>query len=363
MKTNYSSRLAFIFSAIALLTFVSCSLMFYSCKKSNPVAPPPSVPDTTSNDFMWSQTPIGTYGTELQDIVAFSDTDVWICGEIHFKDSYTFDSLGHWIVPYNVAHFNGKVWEYIRVEWCDVTASGFYIALAMFGTSSNDMWFKDGGALSYWDGKKFTQWCIPFGTITGGPQLIFKNSNKIYISGSHGSLASFDGTSFTKIATGTDNVLFDVWTVGNKTICATSKWPTGETEPPTLLVIENGQVSRWIDSTMMIGMHGVWFDEHDNILLCSFGVTRWRNPTWIKEYPPSSGYLMHIRGQASNDVFAVGHYGSVDHYNGKYWKHFKEAEPTQSAQLYRLSYIKNNVYIIGQDDHGQFYVFHGKRRR
>ena len=70
---------------LLLSAFFGC-MNLISCKdKSTPVTP--AGPDTSSNDFVWTKTPIGTYGTVLQDIAAFSDTDVWICGEIHFKDT------------------------------------------------------------------------------------------------------------------------------------------------------------------------------------------------------------------------------------------------------------------------------------
>jgi hypothetical protein len=363
MKTNPSSHLAFIFCAVALLTFVSCSLVFMSCRKSNPVGPPPSQPDTTSNDFIWSQTPIGTYGTSLQDIVAFSDTDVWICGEIRIKDSYTYDSLGNWIMPYNVGHYDGRKWVFDRIQWCGIPKEQYSSIAAMYGANKTEIWFSNGGALALWDGKRYQSWCIPFSEIPGAVFKIFKNTNKIYLAGIHGSLAVFDGTNFKNIATGTDNTFFDGCTAGNKTLCATSKWPAGETEPPTILVIENGQVSRWIDSTMMLGMQGIWFDAQNNIFTCGFRVKRWYDSAWIKEYPLTSGFLMHIRGQAWNDVFAVGHFGTVDHYNGKKWKHLTEAEPTQNTVLYRVSYVKDNVYFIGTNLQGQFSVFHGKRRR
>jgi hypothetical protein len=149
MQPKHHLRLISIFGIFVFSFSVSCSLMFYACKKSNPVAPPPPVgADTSSNDFIWSQTPIGTYGTELQDIVAFSDTDVWICGEIDFKDSNTFDSLGNWITPFNVAHFNGRKWEYIRIHWGGIPANQYSSATAILGMNVHEIWFSNGPSLA-----------------------------------------------------------------------------------------------------------------------------------------------------------------------------------------------------------------------
>ncbi len=361
MKTNYSSCLAFIFSAIALLTFVSCSFVFYSCKKSNPVSPPPAEPDSTSNDFVWAKTPIGTYGTMLQDIAAFSDTDVWICGEIHFKDTDTHDSLGRMILPYNAAHWNGKDWEYIRINWCGLSEQGFFNATAMLALKPDDIWFSDGIALSHWNGKTFTHWCIPNDQIPGGISSIFKNGNTIYLGGVQGSLTTFDGTSFRKLDVGTKNIFYDAWTVGTKTICAVSNWPHGENEPPMLLMIQNGFVSKWIDSAITPGMHGVWFDEMDNILVCGPKLRRWKDGAWREEKDQATGFLMDIRGLTWYDIFMVGQIGTIEHYNGKYWHLFDAVDQSKIYDFNRLTYVKDNVFILGFSENGQNTVFQGQR--
>lgn len=150
MKSNHTWKLAFIFSAIALLIFVSCSLMFISCKKSNPVAPGPHAPDSTSHDFVWDEILMAGDGPSwLKDVFALNDTDVWAVGIFSIKQPNGD------LVRHNAIHWDGRTWTIVDVP---ASAPGTNIHIiselrAVYAFSHDIVWFACGSVMVYWDGK------------------------------------------------------------------------------------------------------------------------------------------------------------------------------------------------------------------
>ena len=101
--------------------------------------------DTTSHDFSWTTYEFGGQGgsSAFYDVAIIDENDIWAVGEIYTKDTYTYDSLGNWIDPYNAAHWDGEKWE---LRWINGNGSKIDIILA-FG--KNDIWFE---GLLHWDG-------------------------------------------------------------------------------------------------------------------------------------------------------------------------------------------------------------------
>ncbi len=123
-------------------------LAFTQCSDDEPTKPPViTEPDTTSNDFVWDITQIGVRHTALYDVEAISDTDVWICGEIHFPDTCQNDSSGNIIRPFNIAHWDGKQGTFSRLHWNKDNPNEFNPVYGIKAFTSKEVWFSAGGEI------------------------------------------------------------------------------------------------------------------------------------------------------------------------------------------------------------------------
>ena len=87
------------------------------------------------------------------------------------------------------------------------------------------------------------------------------------------------------------------------------------------------------------------------------------NPTWtvyasgeVTSYASSA-----IRGQGINDVFVVGSFHEVVHYNGSTWYNYKSEIPYSSGGAFGSVVIKGNTAIIVGYDGAQAVTLIGKR--
>ncbi len=96
--------------------------------------------DTTSHDFTWEIYTFGDKGNSvLYDVALIDENNIWAVGEIYTKDTYTYDSLGNWIEPYNAVHWDGTKWELKRIP-IYINGSPFYPVInTICAFSSNDI--------------------------------------------------------------------------------------------------------------------------------------------------------------------------------------------------------------------------------
>jgi hypothetical protein len=78
----------------------------------------------------------------------------------------------------------------------------------------------------------------------------------------------------------------------------------------------------WIHNRTVLS---VWFHSFNRIFACGDGIAI-RNPDglWQTIDTLPSYAKERIRGNHINDLFVVGHFGLVGHFNGISWKHFPD---------------------------------------
>ncbi len=360
MKPFLSSFKLFVCVLAAFTT------VFYTCSEEPTKPPSNNAADTSSHTFDWEVIPIGEYRTALMDIAALSDTDVWICGKIWTKETGTLDSTGKEIPAYNFGRWNGSRLELFRLYWpiCGTGVSLPAQADAVFIRAKDDVWFAAmGNVVANWRAKYIATWCVPRSEWKGMYTQITSIHSNMLFAGIEGCLTQFDGIRFMGLQTNTLKNINDVWTLNDTTLCVASDWSSSVNNETLILRVVGGNVEQWSDTTMRPGGHSVWFDGKGTIYLVGGWLQRWNGKKWDELKNPSWSYLMSVRGTAWNDVFIVGHFGTIMHFNGKTWKLLTEVEPTRSLIFYKIVYIKDNAFIIGNDDQGQFFIYHGRRRR
>ena len=72
----------------------------------------------------------------------------------------------------------------------------------------------------------------------------------------------------------------------------------------------------------------------------------------------SNYHMESIRGTAENNIFAVGHFGFVAHYNGSTWHYYPELYRYAIASS--VAVIGNSVFVVGTDG-SQAFIYVGRR--
>jgi len=342
------------------LSPIAVLLLFFSCSKDQPIEPPPPsvTPDTTSHDYTFTTYYIGDGQTTLNDVFAINDTDVWAVGEIYLKDSTGKLDNTH---PYNVAHWDGKAWDIFQIYSGGWVPSPLY---SVFALNAKDVWVVS-TVPSNWDGKTWKH----YGKNQGYPgsgwlsKIWAQASNNIFYVGEKGLITHYDGQVFTRMESGTTQDLTDVY--GN----AEDVWAVG------------GEA--FVDQGIVLKLQGVGFQEIDSlsngnawsipsvwctkkpwsnngfVILAGGSGIRYRDTIW-KEVPKQMTgaylglgdlYFSSVRATGRNNVFAVGDFGIVLHFNGASWKFYPRLFGYPRTYYFTsVSVMKEHVYIVGVDE-------------
>ncbi len=364
-----------------MLSIVFASVYLSAC---SPELTEPKVnpaPDTTSHNFSWKFDTLGIALSWLSDVAVIKESDVWAVGWIHTDETDKYDSLGNWVKPYNAAHWDGKRWELKRIYWPSYDGkNGPYVRKikSVFVLSEKEVLFFTGGQFSIWNGSRHRIWTIPYEVTKLSMREIWgRSTSDIFFLGSRGTIVHWDGTGYTgytKIETNMDDIDFNSVTEGPGGIlyCAGDNSTTGAT---ALISIKNlsaktivySKIPRWIKTDSISGATYLVWSSGDSVFV--IGDDYW----WTSAYPPKPayrrlpfhysprfGYPQDIDGTAYNNVFIVGHYCTIWHFNGKslYLMPFYG----QNIVLYGVAAYKNTVFCVGSTTTGLPVIITGNRQ-
>ncbi len=345
-------------------------LFAYACNNSSTGTDTKEQIDTTSHAINWQVFEIGNYSSIIKDIFVIAQDDIWAVGEIHTAetDRWNEDST-KWIPPYNAAHWDGEKWTLVHIS-PEFRGNKITPEIeGVFAFSTNDIWFSAGGAPVHWNGVTYTMYHLwdmgVLGQTDGGVTKIWgRSSYDIYFVGRTGSIAHFNGTSWTKIESSTKIKLTDVWgSPEGKSI-----WACGFDEVKGSVLLKNSTNGfETVVAYNASNPHGqnqisyafqsIWAYEPDTVYVASVGRV-YRTPLdyssyalemiWY-DYKNQSGYpneIKSIRGTTSKDLFIAGYQNEILHYNGKDWYKYDELL-TDSGYWYALSLNKNIIAAGG----------------
>lgn len=282
----------------------------------------------TSHDFTWEVDTLGHYGSFLKDAWIVNDTCIWVVGNIE-TDSGRF----------NAAIWNGRTWSSKLIDSEGVICYGIHYF------SEDDIWVTSGLPM-HWDGNEWILYHLwHMGVLNdsdGGVECIWASSpHNIFFVGRKGSIVYYNGSRFTKMESGTDAPIVDIWGIDENHIWATAKTNSVDDDHPdgyesvtfffdgnrwTRKYVASPENSSEYSSTEIAGyMNSVW--AYDNTLYISS-----RSGLWKESIRGGKGYLDHggkdkpldgrpflIRGTANNDVYAFTHWAEFLHFNGENW--------------------------------------------
>jgi hypothetical protein len=359
---------------------ILCTILVLTCNTPTDLDPHFSDPrdtTTTSDDFLWTSYLIGQAGylCTITGISATGPNSVWLSGDIRFENTGKRDSLGWPINPYQLAHWNGGAISYLRVKWRDCWDAGAGIALDVAAVSDTELWVATNGNLSLWNGHTFLDWSVPDMSFSNGCYLsgIKRSGKYLFLYGRKGTLIRWDCDNrerwdntvkhYDKIFTGTASDFVDAWTTDRSAFFLTA--PAMEDSiygKPRVYVYENGGLAEWSNAGIAAQLSTLWLDGGGHLFATGTRTQEWNGTMWEKMPMAQTQYLYAIRGCAANDLFAVGVYGAVWHWNGCRWTHLPEVDPSASLIFRYLACTRNNVFIVAWDHQGRKYLYHGRRK-
>ena len=326
-------------------------------------------PDTTSHNFIWEVDTLGIYGSYLNDVRIVDENNIWVVGYIRVPDpDSSFDGTGQ--ETFNAANWNGEKWNLMLIHNSAPLYSIWYF-------DEDDIWVSSGFP-KHCDGNDWTMYHLQNMGLDVSVEHIWASSpTDIYFVGYQGSIVHYDGSSFTKMESGTDVNLTDVYGLDDEHI-----WVSGfnRSDGRSVLLFNDGSGFNIIYSYNV--ENGTSFSvlsgkvesicAWDNKLFIPTNYGLWRGSikgeegyftTW--SYEIGHGIWPHcIRGNNSNDFFIVSDFGDVIHYNGISFKNYAglELPSLHLTKLFSVDSSENLVSAVGFTNTFQAIVYRGYRK-
>ena len=118
-----------------------------------------------------------------------------------------------------------------------------------------------------------------------------------------------------------------------------------------VLRIQGNSVTAVSDSGLSWAINGIWFVPNQQYYIVGDGIghkRRMDDGTPWSVYPHgaiNSYYSGGVSGQSANDVFVVGSFLEIVHYNGSTWHNYNDVIPYANGGLGRVA-LKGNVAIV-----------------
>ncbi|MCF7902884.1 MAG: hypothetical protein K9M19_05605 [Candidatus Marinimicrobia bacterium] len=307
--------------------------------------------DTTSHDFSFETFTfggeVGTGSSSLYDVAIINENNIWAVGEIYVPDPDSSWNGTGW-KDYSVAQWDGEEWNLKVLQ----AGSENVHPRGIWAFSENDIWFAS-GSIYHWDGENTSlEWLRDISSSETVEKIWGSSPENIYFVGNEGTIVHYDGSDFTRLESGTEQTIQDIWGIresntGEEFILCAVSHPLGYGERKILRILPDKTIdtlpwpsSRWANS--------IWFNQKMEIFSCGTGVLRYGYDEQWHELAGETitpAFTESIRGQHNNDIFIVGDYGVVVHYNGL---HFKRYTEVPNALYQACSYRDDMMVAVGQ---------------
>ncbi len=296
--------------------------------------------DTTGHEFDVTIDTLGDAASALYDVAVINDSLAYAVGEIYYRDSTGQFNTD----PFNFLTWNGKSWT--------LQQSATYVQLrAVFAFSSTDVWVGS-SAPYHWDGTRWHGYNVA--GVFGGYIKKFwgTSSSNLYMVGTNGSIAHFDGVIWHNLSSRITGTIQDISGIrnpadGSLDILSVAAEVTSMGDQMILRIVGNHVVGT-VEGVPDRRFYSIWFANPSRIFSCGDGVfTRgpdnvWKEIAGINVLPV---FTEKLRGTASNDLFVVGDFGAVAHYNGLNFQRYPHA--AAAAVYASVDFKGNTMFAVG----------------
>jgi len=316
------------------------ALLSLTCDKS-PTGPEPLKDPRT---YTWTIDTLaypGSFQTAMRDIWGSSPNDVYV--------------IGHNFLNYGLMwHFDGLRWTDVKLSTMQGGAIAGAIDLsAIYGFAANDIWavgehifsnpnpppnLLDSSLIIHYDGVQWREQIVrprrALWSISGS------SPTDLWACGTDGTLYHYDRTEWEEDSVSVwvpQDGVFALWDIKAKS--SSEVYMIGYVHQNSLGLTKQyflmRQRNSWIivDSSIAepghldirFGTNGLWVSPEGT--LYSFGphIFRWTGSSWTKIYETMDA-LRRLGGTSDENIFAVGDFGKVLHYNGTDWFQLRQFE-------------------------------------
>jgi hypothetical protein len=326
--------------------------------------------DTTSSDFTFTADLIGTSGGFL-DVAVLAADDIWAVGEFYSPDSanpYAY---------YNAAHWNGGSWDLLKVPtWVGPRQITTRLS-TIIANSPTDIWVSSPGNLLRFNGSTWTS-MANFDTSSSsypyGIQAMWADDEgKFYLVGGNGALFRYWNGSWALLQTGTTHELMGVYGGRNPLTQRVEILAVGGdifvSSTSVLLEITDAQGTPLPKDGIphLSTLGGCWLSPGRRYWLAGSGyvygkVDSYTNGRWSPVQGMPFLYYDDVKGDAENNVFAVGDRSTILHFNGRSWRNLSERITATPAQLWGVDVRGDVMAAVGFFQNGAL-VIRGTRNR
>jgi hypothetical protein len=291
--------------------------------------------DTTRNFTLWRMDTLGDGNASyLGDVAVINENNIWVVGHIQVLDTNGDYQL------HNLARWDGTQWSITKVYYTYQGQLDISELHSVFAFNANDIWVGSTQPM-HWNGTVWEQFDIPASIFYGYINKIWgTSSNNVYIVGTNGAIAHFDGVGWSAMQSGTTLALTDILGVSSTEI-----YVCGINQNYSLGIILKGNGESWqtliqggiIDTSQIFhtGLYGelsgLWRDNNSTMYAVGNLMYQYKNKKWdyVRSLPGNTvygnpnyrygGFLNSVRGNASNDILIAGEINTLQHFNGVKW--------------------------------------------
>jgi hypothetical protein len=235
-----------------------------------------------------------------------------------------------------------------------------------FAFSATEVWFASSVPIK-WNGNFAALYHLyDMGILTPDDGSVSKvwgsNPRDIYFVGRKGSVVHYDGSNWQKLPSGTTVDIQDIWGAGQAVLAVASFINYGR--GLDLLQIQGTSVAKLDTAGLRIALSSVWFSNDQDFYLAGDGLFTKNKLTdlrWDLHEEQPSIYKRRVRGNAGNDVFVVGDFGLVSHYNGSSWRHYRDREVPSFFGLLSSAAVTRDVMVAVGEINDRALVLRAKR--
>ncbi|HCV42540.1 MAG TPA: hypothetical protein DGH68_03580 [Bacteroidetes bacterium] len=285
-----------------------------------------------------------------------NDTLTIACGEIYLRDS-----TGQYQPPFGLAIWNGRQWQLTRVYATGPTGVvSNLVPRGIWALSTTEIWLASGGVFR-WNGRDVNATPYWINSFPGNPNPIWtagqyaqrvwgSSSQRMYAIGTVGAIAVFDGSTWQRIESGTTADINDIWGSTDPgsglrlTLAAASNVATpGEMKILRITGQNTVDTIGWVTGRRV---NSIWFRNERKLFTAGGGVfIRGLDMGWQEQIQIPLVYTRRVRGNGINDVFVVGDFGVVTHFNGVSWRVYPEVA---AALYYSCDYNGRSMIAVGE---------------
>jgi len=234
-------------------------------------------------------------------------------------------------------------WELLTIKIAPYFVFTQITSIASF--AENDIWL--GTNIPYhWDGNQWRGYFPEDGwedewNFSGYIRKMWgTSSSNLYFIGNVGSIVHYDGSSFTKLESGTEKPIIDIWGLDENHVWATAYTNTIDNEHPSgyesVTLYYNGTewVKKYVSTTyfpvytdsISSWMFSAWAYGDTVYITCEGGLWKESITTGQGTFLNQSTlgfdewHLNQVRGNGYNDLFLLSGWGQIAHYNGNSWR-------------------------------------------